>query len=102
METKKYEVKIKKLPHAQVELTVSIPVDVFDKTRSEAIKHIGAGAELPGFRKGHVPEKMLIAKIELSNNDSAENGSDRNPSTPARALVAIWVFFWCSTLKTIT
>jgi FKBP-type peptidyl-prolyl cis-trans isomerase (trigger factor) len=58
-----YSVSVKKLPKSQVELQVIIPAELFDNTRSEAIKRIGADAELPGFRKGHVPEKMLIAKI---------------------------------------
>jgi trigger factor len=58
-----YSVSVKKLPKSQVELQVIIPAELFDNTRSEAIKRIGADAELPGFRKGHVPEKMLIAKL---------------------------------------
>jgi FKBP-type peptidyl-prolyl cis-trans isomerase (trigger factor) len=58
-----YSVSIKKLPKSQVELQVIIPADLFDNTRAEAIKRIGTDAELPGFRKGHVPEKMLLAKI---------------------------------------
>jgi FKBP-type peptidyl-prolyl cis-trans isomerase (trigger factor) len=61
--TKTYEVKIKKLPRSQVELQVTIPKEEFTATRMEAIKHIGANAELPGFRKGHVPEHMLVAKV---------------------------------------
>ncbi len=60
---KKYEVAVKKLPDSQVEITVVIPAADFDKARSEAIKRIGADIELPGFRKGHVPEKMLVSKI---------------------------------------
>ena len=52
-----------KLPGSQVEIKATIPASEFDKTRSSAIKHIGGDIELPGFRKGHVPEKMLIQKI---------------------------------------
>lgn len=61
--TTKYEVKITKLPGSQVEIKATISASEFDKVRDEAIKHIGADIELPGFRKGHVPEKMLIQKI---------------------------------------
>ncbi len=61
--TNTYEVKIKKLPKSQIELTVSIPAHEFDATRGEAIRAIGKDIELPGFRKGHVPEKILSAKI---------------------------------------
>ena len=48
---------------SQVEITAIIPSEEFDKTRGEAITHIGRDIELPGFRKGHVPEKMLIARL---------------------------------------
>lgn len=58
-----YSVSVKKLPKSQVELQVIIPAELFDKTRTEAIKNIGTDVELPGFRKGHVPEKILLAKI---------------------------------------
>lgn len=58
-----YSVSVKKLPKSQVELQVIIPAELFDNTRSEAIKRIGADVELPGFRKGHVPEKVLLTKI---------------------------------------
>ncbi len=61
--TDKYQTTIKTLPMSQVEITAIISSEEFDKTRSEAIKHIGKDVELPGFRKGHVPEKMLIARI---------------------------------------
>lgn len=60
---KNYNAKVKKLPQSMLEITAAIPADEFDATRSEAIKHIGADAELPGFRKGHVPEKVLVAKL---------------------------------------
>lgn len=63
METKKYAVKIKKLPHSQVEVTAVIPAEEFSATRSEAIKHVGANVEIPGFRKGHVPENIIAAKV---------------------------------------
>jgi FKBP-type peptidyl-prolyl cis-trans isomerase (trigger factor) len=55
--------EIKKLEHSEVEIIGSIPADVFDKTRSKAIENIGKDVELQGFRKGHVPEKALVAHI---------------------------------------
>ncbi len=61
--TDKYQVTIKTLPMSQIEIIAVIPSIEFDKTRSEAIKHIGRDVELPGFRKGHVPEKMLVARL---------------------------------------
>lgn len=58
-----YSVQMKKLPNSEVELTVIIPADEFDRARNAALENIGKDVELPGFRKGHVPEKMLLAKI---------------------------------------
>lgn len=58
-----HTVTIKKLPHSRIEMSVTLPAEEFDATRSLAIKRIGADVELPGFRKGHVPEKILTAKI---------------------------------------
>ena len=60
---KKYDVTIKKLPKSQIEITAAISASEFDASRSEAIKHVGKDAALPGFRKGHVPEKMLVSRI---------------------------------------
>jgi len=52
-------IEIKKLERSQIELTAEIPAEEFDSYRSQAIKHLGSHVDLPGFRKGHVPEKML-------------------------------------------
>lgn len=46
-----------------IEIKAAIPRAEFDNTRSEAIRHLGADVHLPGFRKGHVPEKMLEQKL---------------------------------------
>ena len=61
--TQKYSVTIKKLPKSKIEISAAIPATDFDATRGEAIAHIGKDAQLPGFRKGHVPEKMLVSRI---------------------------------------
>jgi len=58
-----YGAKIKRLPQSQVEITAAVPATEFDATRREAVKQIGANVELPGFRKGHVPENILVAKL---------------------------------------
>jgi FKBP-type peptidyl-prolyl cis-trans isomerase (trigger factor) len=61
--TPKHAVEIKKLPNSRIEIKTSVHSAEFDKTRSEALRHIGAEVELPGFRKGHVPEKVLLARV---------------------------------------
>ena len=60
---KKYVLKIKKLPRSMAEISAAIPADEFGSARGEAIKRIGANFEMPGFRKGHVPESILVTKV---------------------------------------
>lgn len=52
-----------KLPHSEVEITVEMPATVLDDYRKKAIAVLGKEAELDGFRKGHVPENVLVSKI---------------------------------------
>jgi FKBP-type peptidyl-prolyl cis-trans isomerase (trigger factor) len=54
---------VRKLPSSRVEITVSIPATIFDATRTKAIAHLGEHVELPGFRKGKVPEKILAQRL---------------------------------------
>lgn len=53
----------KKLPHSEVEITVELPAAVLDEYRKKAIATLGKEASLDGFRKGHVPENVLVSKI---------------------------------------
>ncbi|MCK5026911.1 MAG: hypothetical protein KAS07_00680 [Candidatus Pacebacteria bacterium] len=53
------KVDIKKLDNSEIEIIGKIPADLFDKNREQAIKDLGKNVELQGFRKGHVPEKVL-------------------------------------------
>lgn len=52
-----------KLPNSQVEITVEMPATVLDDYRKKAIAALGKEVALDGFRKGHVPENVLISKI---------------------------------------
>ncbi len=61
--TSKHTVEIKKISGSRIEIKTSVSAEDFDATRSEAVKRIGADVALPGFRKGHVPEKVLLSKI---------------------------------------
>ncbi|MCK9344674.1 MAG: hypothetical protein M0P64_00930 [Candidatus Pacebacteria bacterium] len=54
---------LKELPDSQVEITVEIPADAFEKERPIAMKKIGEDVSLPGFRKGHVPDAMIAQKF---------------------------------------
>lgn len=54
---------VKKLPRSLVEMTVSVPATAFDATRATALERIGADIELPGFRKGKAPAKLVEQKV---------------------------------------
>ncbi len=59
----KYEIKTKKLPKSEVEIEGTIPTEELSKARDKAIKNFILSVELPGFRKGHAPEKIVLEKI---------------------------------------
>lgn len=53
----------KPLPNSEIELTGEVPFEAIAAHRAEALKHLGEHAEIPGFRKGHVPENILVQKV---------------------------------------
>jgi len=59
----KYEIKTKKLPKSEVEIEVSLPADLLNSARQKAINLFSSSLEIDGFRKGHVPEKVVIEKV---------------------------------------
>jgi FKBP-type peptidyl-prolyl cis-trans isomerase (trigger factor) len=60
---KNYNVTIKDLPESRIEIQASIQAEEFAAARPQAIKHLQEHANLPGFRKGMVPESVLLARI---------------------------------------
>ena len=56
-------IKIKQLPNSEIEIEGEISADVFESYYKKAIKEIGDDMELPGFRKGHIPEKVLVDRV---------------------------------------
>jgi FKBP-type peptidyl-prolyl cis-trans isomerase (trigger factor) len=56
-------VAIKKLPKSEIEITADMPAAVFDSYRTVALKNINNSITIDGFRKGNIPEKVLIAKV---------------------------------------
>ncbi|HVY73037.1 MAG TPA: trigger factor [Candidatus Paceibacterota bacterium] len=53
----------KDLPDSEIELTGDIPADVVAPYRDAALKHLAEDAEMPGFRKGHVPTELVLKKL---------------------------------------
>jgi FKBP-type peptidyl-prolyl cis-trans isomerase (trigger factor) len=54
---------IKKLPKSQIEISGSVDYDIWSKNRPQAIKEINNNLTLSGFRKGMVPEEILVSKV---------------------------------------
>ncbi|HTK33196.1 MAG TPA: trigger factor [Candidatus Paceibacterota bacterium] len=54
---------IKPLEKSRIEITGSIPTAIWEKYRPEAIKYINNSVSIDGFRKGMVPENVLITKV---------------------------------------
>ncbi len=61
--SKKINVKITKKPKSIVEIEGEAAAEHFDSYWDKAIKHLGKDAEIPGFRKGHVPENILVKQL---------------------------------------
>lgn len=58
-----YEVKIKKLPKSEVEIEISLPAIFLDSARKKAVAMFGDSLEIAGFRKGHIPENIILEKV---------------------------------------
>ncbi len=53
----------KKLPDSQYEIAIEIEDKEFSIYRNKAIKKLSKQVDIPGFRKGAVPEKILVEKF---------------------------------------
>lgn len=59
--------KNKKNDKSEIELEISISKDVVQSKHKDAIKYFSEHANIDGFRKGHIPENIIIKNIgELS------------------------------------
>jgi len=57
------KINIKKLPKSEVEIEGILDADVFESYFKKALKKLGENVEIAGFRKGKVPENILISNI---------------------------------------
>ncbi|MEK7142007.1 MAG: trigger factor [Patescibacteria group bacterium] len=55
--------EIKLLPNAEVEIIGEISAEIFMSGRNEAMKEFSEEVELKGFRKGKIPENILITHL---------------------------------------
>ena len=56
-------IKIRELDNSEVEIEAEIPKEEFGKYRKESLKHLADKISLDGFRKGHIPENVLVSKL---------------------------------------
>ena len=57
------KITVKKLPKSEVEIEGELEALTFESYFSKALKKIGKNIKLDGFRKGKVPENILISKV---------------------------------------
>ncbi len=65
---------IKKLAKSEIEVLCSVPSVVWEGYRAKALENINGYVTVDGFRKGMVPENILVAKVGESavNEEMAE------------------------------
>jgi len=56
-------IKINKLPKSEVEIEGELETDLFESYFNKALKNLSENVELAGFRKGKVPENILLQNI---------------------------------------
>src|SRR3989344_4158538 len=61
------KINIKKLPKSEIEIEGELDAEIFESYFPKALKKIGEGVDLDGFRKGKVPENILLSKVPEIN-----------------------------------
>lgn len=60
----KYKIQeVKKLPDNEAEILGEITLDYLNSVKKDAVKHLNEHLNLPGFRKGMIPEDILIKTV---------------------------------------
>ena len=66
--------KIEKKPGSEIEISGEIPYEALVEFEKQALKNIAQEVEMPGFRKGHVPEDLVLKQVgELEVLQEAAN-----------------------------
>jgi trigger factor len=61
MENIKY--KVEKLPKSEIKLEMTIGASTLPEARAKAVKNLSERMEVDGFRKGNVPENIVVQRI---------------------------------------
>jgi len=72
--------EIKKLPGSEVEISIEVPADDFEKYYKQAFEEISKDVSMPGFRPGKVPPELLKENIdsEVVLKKAAEHAIQKN------------------------
>jgi len=57
------KIVVKKLPKSEVEIEGELESEIFESYFAKALKKIGETLKLDGFRKGKIPESVLLSKV---------------------------------------
>jgi len=61
------KVKITKLPKSEIEIEGEIEAEIFESYFTKALKKLGDNLKLDGFRKGKIPEAVMLSNIPEIN-----------------------------------
>ncbi len=59
----KYNITVKKLPQSEVEISCSLEASLLEAAHKKAFEMIGLSLDVPGFRKGHIPQNIILEKV---------------------------------------
>ncbi len=57
------KVTLKKLPQSEVELTITVPYEVYLKCEVKALEALSSEIKVDGFRKGHIPPDVVRERV---------------------------------------
>jgi trigger factor len=62
--THKYaNIKVAKKSDSEIDITGEMPAESLGQYRKRALNELGLTLNVPGFRKGHIPEKVIIDRV---------------------------------------
>ncbi|MBV8170379.1 MAG: trigger factor [Candidatus Eremiobacteraeota bacterium] len=76
---------LRQLAPTQVQLDIDVPADDLDKARARAVKRLSERLRIPGFRKGHIPRRIIEQHVGAEHIDH-EAIEDVVPDVYSKAL----------------
>ncbi len=58
------DVKVKKLPKSEVELTITVPYETYRRWEEKAFEALGKEVKVDGFRQGSIPEDVIRKHVK--------------------------------------